>query len=122
MAIATSRIVKLDYDNARDARYVCERLPFACRVLGIVIDHLWAEWSASGRGVHVGIVLKKPLPVEEIVLLQATLGSDWKRELFNVSRLRVLGALPTFWQQRWNVLYAEKLQENRTHDRPGEIQ
>lgn len=43
----------------------------------------------------------------EIVGMQLLLGSDPKRESFNFMRAHNLGDAPAFWQERWNVLYAE---------------
>lgn len=42
---------------------------------------------------------------ERLVALQAILGSDWKREAFNLHRVRNLKDFPAFWHSRWNVLY-----------------
>lgn len=45
----------------------------------------------------------------EVVALQMLLGSDMNREAFNFQRAHVIGDAPAFWQDRWNVLYSEKL-------------
>lgn len=47
----------------------------------------------------------------EVVCLQLLLGSDPKREAFNLLRAHNLGDAPAFWRDRWNVLYAEKITE-----------
>jgi hypothetical protein len=42
--------------------------------------------SRSGKGKHVVIQLHDTLPLEERLLFQALLGSDWKRDAFAISR------------------------------------
>jgi len=44
--------------------------------------------SKSGFGTHVLLRSKISLPVEQRMLLQAILGSDLKRELYNLVRMR----------------------------------
>ena len=51
---------------------------------------------ARTRKVHVGIV----------VAAQAVLGSDYKREAYNVMRVQNLDAQSPYWRARWNVLYS----------------
>jgi hypothetical protein len=61
------------------------------------------------RGYHVVIGVKKRLPDAFKVASQAILGSDRKREAFNLMRVSRLKQMPKFWRDRWNVLYASHL-------------
>lgn len=68
--------------------------------------------SHSGKWHVVVLMYSRRLPPPiAIAALQAILGSDWKRETFNLVRARKLGRAPREWQHngRWNTLYAEKL-------------
>ena len=76
------------------------------------------EVLSTARGYHIvvtahwrqqGAEAPKQLEPMEIVCLQLLLGSDPKREAFNLQRAHVLGDAPAFWRDRWNVLHSEKL-------------
>lgn len=54
---------------------------------------------------------REELTTMETVCLQLLLGSDPKREAFNLLRAHSIGDAPAFWRDRWNVLYAEKITE-----------
>lgn len=97
----------LDLDG--DAMINREALEFFCDVFE---DHVIAHRSwVTQRGVHREIAFAKTYPPLAIVAIQALLGSDPRREIFNLLRACVLGSAPEFWRQsgRWNTLYAEKL-------------
>lgn len=75
----------------------------------------WALWQGRRRmraywcrrtrhGWHVGIVLTRAIADWEAVAWQAVLGSDWRREVFNIAKLR--GRLGS--AAPWNVLYVRK--------------
>lgn len=58
------------------------------------------------RGYHVVVgIRKRVVNSAMLVAAQAILGSDPKREMFNLMRVQELPSLPKFWQKRWNVLY-----------------
>ena len=71
----------------------------------------------TARGCHVLIVAQWSREIDpsvdltppEIVCLQLLLGSDPRREAFNLMRAHTLGDAPEFWRDRWNVLYSEKI-------------
>ena len=100
--------LKLDYDSDAERvplRQLRRRLQFA----GYRIKAHAAKRSPSGRGWHVVLTTDPPIGTPmEVVALQAVCGSDPYREASNVLRARILPAVPPFWQQRWNVLYAAK--------------
>lgn len=63
------------------------------------------------RGWHVELYSNLYLKPAESVALQAILGSDFKREAFNLFRAHRLSLAPAFWRAlpRWNILHARKL-------------
>lgn len=104
-------VLKLDYDT--------RRLPGLGRIrsyLGLVLMRLrragyrplWLmqKRSPSGKGWHVMIEVEpRPRRREEVVALQAILGSDPQREACNLWRARQGGRVGRFWRERFNVLY-----------------
>lgn len=59
------------------------------------------------HGWHAIITLDAMVEPIIIVAAQAILGSDWKRENFNLFRAQQLPKLPATWREarRWNALY-----------------
>lgn len=107
----------LDFDG--DAKLDEELLVFVLEVMDVAkMRHVERE---TARGVHHEIMLDAELSPLAIVALQAILGSDPRRETFNLLRALVLGDAPAFWQSRWNVLYAEKLGRTDTMINPEEF-
>lgn len=65
--------------------------------------------SPSGKGWHLEIRVKpRPRSYVVVTALQLLLGSDPFREACNMNRAQIAPALPAYWQDRWNVLYAPK--------------
>lgn len=64
------------------------------------------ERSGGGKGWHVVIVFGKRMTPMRVTALQAIIGSDWKRELFNSRRAAAWRRVPSFWRKRANVLYS----------------
>lgn len=102
------RVLLLDYDTVAEAGLVSRRLPLVIWQTGIRVKAVAYMYSSSGKGLHVIVYLRDWLPAFQVVVLQAILGSDWKRETFNLVRVRNLRRTRAFWRQRWNVLYSWK--------------
>lgn len=100
-------LIALDFDG--DAKPDDEALSFLCEVLEDRVT--WKTCHRTARGFHMEFTLAKTYPPLAIVAIQALVGSDRRREIFNLLRALVLGSAPEFWRQsgRWNTLYAEKL-------------
>ena len=114
---AWKAIVKVDFDTPRVPRDFVERLRFLyynCIPAG-------AEWTEAApqfrlrrhRSTHGGwhVIVesdKLRLGPRETVAIQAILGSHWRREAFNLSRVVLLHRAPPMWRERWNVLYRRK--------------
>ena len=92
-----------DYDT-RKPPTIHEVLEIA-RILRVEVD--WLEYTPSRRGYHLAIRWKQKWHPLETIALQAMLGSDPKREAFNL--LRVRSGTDVIKNRRWNVLFARKL-------------
>jgi hypothetical protein len=64
------------------------------------------------RGYHVELLAHIRLTSSRMVALQAILGSDYRREAFNLFRAQALPFAPAFWGRlpHWNVLHRGALQ------------
>jgi hypothetical protein len=95
----------LDFDGPLPAD-IDWRLMEVCRCLGLRAR--WCRVGASRRGWHIVLAVSARLSPPVIVALQAILGSDWRREMFNLYRVRRLRRVPASWRDKWNVLYSCK--------------
>lgn len=100
-------MLKIDVDSQR-LMPVKELAARAVRA-GVRIVALGQWRSPSGRGWHL-VILTDPPPSNavETVAMQLLFGSDPRREAYNLNRARAVdrGAVPAYWRERWNVLYA----------------
>lgn len=96
--------LKCDYDGAipRDFN---QRLEMVARYQRLRVVYVSVELSGSGKGYHVCVGVSGRVSFLRVVLVQALLGSDWKRELFNSRRALAWRHVPEFWRNRANVLY-----------------
>ena len=94
--------LKLDFDGRFPRDYAC-RLAFVTRVhrLRVVTERI----DKTRHGYHVVLVVAGAVAFWRVVMLQALLGSDWKRETFNSRRAIAWRNVPAFWRDRGNVLY-----------------
>lgn len=100
-------LLKLDvdeYTRPLSIGTLCRRL----RRAGYAMVWMSQRRSPGGRGWHIVCeVSPQPLIAEEVVALQACLGSDPAREACNLRRARLLRnpQVSAYWRERWNVLY-----------------
>lgn len=66
----------------------------------------WLRVDRTRNGYHVVVRTNRRLAAVRVVLCQALLGSDWRRETFNARRVARLPFVPPYWRRRWNTLYA----------------
>lgn len=111
MAITVLKL-DLDYASIRDVPMLKERGLSLCWHLGVDVLDYTIERS-SGGGIHLTMRVQGYFPPLAIVAMQAILGSDYRRETFNLVRALTLDSAPAFWRKRWNVLYASKLEDGR---------
>lgn len=97
----------LDFDGPIPARFDWQ-LAEVCRCL--VLKCQWWRVSRSKRGWHICVSLKGRIAPISVVAIQAILGSDWRREMFNLYRARRLRRMDPWWRDKWNVLYSTKVQ------------
>jgi hypothetical protein len=95
-----------DYDDGREPPTI-EAIREIAAILGATVEALAYSTSHSG-GAHLAITWGNRWQPLEIVALQAILGSDPKREAFNLLRVRSGTDLTDNWG--WNVLYSRKLE------------
>lgn len=96
-------ITMLDFDTPDYAA----TLPRIWRVAGYLgIKPLWVEYDRTNRGWHVTIQWSRKFKPAETVALQAILGSDSSREMFNLARVLSGKAAKN---PRWNLLFEYKL-------------
>lgn len=104
--------IKCDYDGRIPANFQA-RLEFVVRVLALRVRSVRFDKTMHGFHAVVIVATRRRMSTgenvelldAEIVAVQLALGSDYKRELFNLSRVRMLPFLPPMWRKRWNVLY-----------------
>lgn len=94
--------VLCDFDSPR-----APRLPTIARVLaqvGVLRFARFARYDRTERGWHLVIRFAREFTSGELVALQLALGSDRKRERYNLRRV-ICGAAPA----KWNLLFTAKL-------------
>ena len=95
------RTLLCDYDRPHPPR-----LQSLWRVLGTIgLAPVFIRYDRTARGWHVVVRVTRSLTSAEIVALQMALGSDAKRERFNLRRV-LCGAPPA----EFNLLFAFKLE------------
>jgi len=98
-------LVKLDIDVDSE-RPTIAILRWKVHRAGYRVVWMSETRSASRGGWHVTLKLSPPpKSAEEVVALQAILGSDLRREACNLKRARLLPVADPFWRDRWNVFY-----------------
>lgn len=127
-------ILKLDYDrrdNGPDhpSTYFRKRWNFLADALGWRLSRGrkrgGIRYFRTKHGWHVTVGIKGHVPILIVVAAQACLGSDLKRETFNLARAVKLTRIeprltvPVFWMKRVNVLYQRKLGGRRRVKRRG---
>jgi len=91
-------VLKLDCDRKLDRIRIADALS----LLGI--KPLRASVFRTANGFHVYIHIKGSLTDMETVALQVILGSDYRRECFNLMRVRS----NNFKDGSWNILFSRK--------------
>lgn len=98
-------ILMLDFDRPQAPRLT--KLCWQMRKLALRPRLLM--YRRSRRGWHIVIYLTESLLPVEMVAVQAIMGSDRNRELFNLARVRCLKGMPARARQMWNVLFDHKI-------------
>lgn len=99
---AADNMTLCDYDEPEPPKL--ETVWKVAQSLGI--EPLAVEYQASKRGWHLAITWNRTFTPGETVALQLLLGSDPKREQFNLQRIFATNGKPS---KRWNILFSRKL-------------
>lgn len=98
--------LKVDFDGALP-RELVGRIGHVVSCAGSRV--LWWSVYRTRRGWHLEIDVTRRWSPMRIVAAQAMLGSDPKREAFNMARVMGLRGADSATRTRWNVLYTRKI-------------
>lgn len=103
------RIARLDIDSQELPPELYQHIAWVLFQLDNAATLL--ELRKTVRGWHVIVTLARPIEPLVLVALQAILGSDPRRETFNLVRAQNLALAPECFASGsgWNTLYSEKL-------------
>ena len=96
-------LLYVDIDGPLPPR-VLDRVVWCLRLWGWTPEAV--RFDRTRRGWHVVVGVQEVLEPSVIVAAQSVLGSDYKREAFNLMRVQTLAHVSPFWRGRWNVLYS----------------
>ncbi|MEM2946277.1 MAG: hypothetical protein QXI87_08030 [Thermoproteota archaeon] len=102
--------LKLDYEQKNpQKRLSIKRVGFIARKLRLTVKDVKAWRTANG--IHVRITTKEKMHPITAVLIQALMGSDYAREVYNAIRTYNLnrGGYSETAEEVWNVLFYKKL-------------
>jgi len=94
-------LIKIDLDSKDQWQNFIEKAKFVLAFWHLTIKHVWV--AETSKGYHIVIIVKEKLPDMQICFIQLALGSDYKRECFNLAR--VLRG-----EKDWNLLFKTKEQ------------
>ncbi len=98
--------IDIDYKPENPLKFAKEfanKLKFTCDILKIEVEAVEVYETNKGFHIYVWINSKKELDNKDIIILQLSLGSDYKREIFNLSRVWSFDNIAI-----WNVLFSRK--------------
>ena len=99
-----SSILKMDFDFKKNFKEFLERMSVAYFLLDL--HPIKSEIYETQHGYHVYVYLAENLDNWEIVAVQAILGSDFKRECFNLNRIKREPYKNS--HRKWNLLFKRK--------------
>ncbi|MCP4902934.1 MAG: hypothetical protein GY906_38720 [bacterium] len=106
----SERVLKLDLDvPTLDFEELSERVDWTLSLIRRRATTIGLSESPSRHGWHVRIELNRGVSAMRAVALQAILGSDPKREAFNLARVSDWPQLSPLARLRWNVLFSRKV-------------
>lgn len=121
-------LLLLDFDDFPSYRACPERLRFLASWCDLPLACFRVRRFRTRRGWHIVVYgpRKYRISALETVAAQAILGSDWRRETFNLIRARNLAKAPPSWRKvgAWNTLYQEKLEYGVTrgvHEQQSQV-
>ena len=97
--------IKVDLDG-RLPRDIDGKINWAMQTLKWPIE--WYSFYRTQNGWHLEIETPRRVHIWRVVALQAILGSDYRRETFNLRRTGNWRRLSVFARERANVLFISK--------------
>lgn len=98
--------LKCDFDGRMPADFE-GRLRFICGLMGWRVDHYWVRRTRNGY--HTGVRLGRRITPWKAIAAQAVLGSDYRREAYNMGKWRKRHRAGTPEALFWNVTFTQKL-------------
>jgi len=99
-------LIDIDYKPTNPNKFAEEftnKIKFVEDILKIFVEEVEVFETKKGIHVYVYASSERKISDEEIVVIQLALGSDYKREIFNWSRV-ISNPKP----KHWNVLFKSK--------------
>lgn len=100
-------LVKVDIDGPLENT---ERVWWVLRMLRCSVRYV--SYRRTRRGWHVEVEVARRLHPWRVIAIQAILGSDYRRETFNLRRTARWSELPAVARDHWNVLFVQKININ----------
>jgi hypothetical protein len=101
--------IKVDIDG-KLPQDIGDRVEWVCGTLKLKVRHM--SYYRTRRGWHLIITVSRNLHAWKVIAIQAILGSDYRRETFNLRRTGNWRDLPTNARKKWNVLFVQKITFN----------
>lgn len=111
-------LVDIDYkyeDKERMVKMVSDfafKMYFVTDVLGVRFTGIKVYETSKGIHIYLDAESERPLTPLEVIIIQLALGSDYKRELYNLRRARA-------WldgeelENNWNTLFKYKYKDGK---------
>jgi len=99
-------LIDIDYKPTNPNKFTEEfinKLKFVEDILKVFVEEVEVFETKKGIHIYVYASSERKISDEEIVVIQLALGSDYKREIFNWSRV-ISNPKP----KHWNVLFKSK--------------
>ena len=100
-------VLKIDYDSKPSVEELKAQINFRLDYVLYYfnINSCEVEIKETNKGYHIRITVPKKIDNKSTVILQAVLGSDWLRELRNLSRILA-------GDKSWNILFTYKIKKD----------
>lgn len=98
--------IKVDIDG-RLPEEIGERIVWVLRTMKLPVRSV--SYRRTRHGWHVEIEIARQMHPWRVIAIQAVLGSDYRRETFNLRRTSQWSRLPAVARKHWNVLFSRKI-------------
>jgi hypothetical protein len=98
--------IKVDIDGGLPEA-IGDRIWWTLRTMKLSVR--WISYRRTRHGWHVEIEVARRIHPWRVIAIQAVLGSDYRRETFNLRRTSQWSSLPAVARDHWNVLFSRKI-------------